>query len=437
MLSPPAHHGMTVLNRDAFKKSLQLFAIRVPARKVKQVQKSMAADALDWKRLRTIVPDPESKETRLLLLRYDLKDASELSPDSKTLIEKEGFAVITHTIDLDYSFWTTEQILHAVIPDDIKEIPTAYTQVGHIAHMNLREVFYPWKQLIGQVILDKNKNITSVVNKLNNIDTTFRFFKMEVLAGDTNMLAEVKESGCRFKFDFSKVYWNSRLHTEHDRLVKSFGKGQLVCDVFAGVGPFAVPAAKNGVTVYANDLNPESFHWLKENKSHNKIPDTNLKSYNMDGRDFIRQAVKDLSTTNDKSGWRTFDHFVMNLPDTAIEFLDAFRGLYQDQKALYDSIDPAPKLPVVHCHCFTRSDDPAQDIAKRVEDVIGSPYDASSSHLHWVRNVAPKKDMYCISFSLTPEMVFVSKSTGKRTQDQIDDPLSSPSNEALNKKPAN
>ncbi|ORZ14793.1 guanine(37)-N1-methyltransferase [Absidia repens] len=432
MLAPPVHHGMTVLNREAFKKSLQTLALRVPAKKVTLIRKTMSPDILDLPRMRNVIPDPESKDTRLLLLRYDLQDVNGLSPESQKFLEEEHLSVIKHTIDLDYSFWTTEQILHAVIPDTIKEIPSAYTQVGHIAHMNLREELYPWKQLIGQVLLDKNKNITSVVNKINNIDTTFRFFQMEVLAGDTNMVAEVKESGCRFKFDFSKVYWNSRLHTEHDRLIKLFGKDQLVCDVFAGVGPFAVPAAKKGVTVYANDLNPESYHWLRVNKSHNKIPDMNLKPYNMDGREFIRQAVHDLAVAN-KDEWKTFDHFVMNLPDTAIEFLDAFRGLYKDQKHLYDSLDPAPALPMVHCHCFTKSEDPAQDIAKRVNQVIGSPYDTSLSNLHWVRNVAPKKDMYCISFPLTPEMVFGCKTTGKRTQNQLDETLSPPPNDSLKK----
>lgn len=40
----------------------------------------------------------------------------------------------------------------------------------------------------------------------------------------------------------------------------------------------------------------------------------------MDGRAFIRQAVKDLQATS-KDEWKTFDHFVMNLPATAIEFL--------------------------------------------------------------------------------------------------------------------
>jgi tRNA (guanine37-N1)-methyltransferase len=91
-----------------------------------------------------------------------------------------------------------------------------------------------------------------------------------------------------------------------------------------------------------------------------------LKPYNLDGREFIRQAVKDLESTGslDKDGMKMFDHFVMNLPDTAIGFLDAFRGLYRGKRQIYDSLDSPPKLPMIHCHCFTKSDDPAQDIAK-------------------------------------------------------------------------
>lgn len=57
--------------------------------------------------------------------------------------------------------------------------------------MNLKDEYLPFKGLIGQVILDKNPNLKTVVNKTDSIDTTFRFFKMEVLAGEDNMIAEV------------------------------------------------------------------------------------------------------------------------------------------------------------------------------------------------------------------------------------------------------
>ena len=65
--------------------------------------------------------------------------------------------------------------------------------------------------LLGQVIMDKNKVVRTVVNKVNTIDNTFRNFKMELLAGDENYVTEVKENGCIFHLDFSKVYWNPRL----------------------------------------------------------------------------------------------------------------------------------------------------------------------------------------------------------------------------------
>ena len=83
--------------------------------------------------------------------------------------------------------------------------------------MNLRDEFLPWKYIIGQVILDvslkfnnfgcktcmliilinhfvtlkKIPNVLTVVNKTDIIDSTYRFFKMEILAGENNMIAEV------------------------------------------------------------------------------------------------------------------------------------------------------------------------------------------------------------------------------------------------------
>ena len=66
-----------------------------------------------------------------------------------------------------------------------------------------------------------------------------------------------------------------------------------------------------------------------------------LKAYNLDGRNFIGMAVHDLhvalnsqsNTTNASSPaegqtvFKTFKHFVMNLPATAIEFLGNVLGI--------------------------------------------------------------------------------------------------------------
>jgi len=45
------------------------------------------------------------------------------------------------------------------------EVPSSFETVGHIAHLNLRDELLPYKHLVGQVLLDKNPNIRTVVNK--------------------------------------------------------------------------------------------------------------------------------------------------------------------------------------------------------------------------------------------------------------------------------
>jgi len=112
-----------------------------------------------------------------------------------------------------------------------------------------------------------------VINKVDEIgeQNEYRTFKYEVLAGNDNMNVEMWEEGCVFRFDYSKVYWNSRLNTEHRRVVDLFQPGEAVCDVMAGVGPFAIPAGKKRVFVWANDLNPNSHASLADAVKRNKV----------------------------------------------------------------------------------------------------------------------------------------------------------------------
>lgn len=350
-------------------------------------------------------------------------------------ITANGIEIIPLEIDLDYSFWQADDILAAILPDElVQDSPAGFTMVGHIAHMNLRVEYLPFKHTIGQVILDKNTSIRTVVNKLDTIDSVFRNFQMEILAGEHDLIAEQHESGCRFRFDFSKVYWNSRLHTEHERLVAMFNEGDAVCDVMAGVGPFAIPAAKRRVLVVANDLNPASFDALLDNIELNKVSQFVVPT-RLDGRACIRSSLRLLESRAEIEGHitvhqkrasrnkpkseeekkkrsqeqqpkvipipRYFHHYIMNLPATAIEFLDAFRGLYHKK-------GKTTPLPIIHVHCFTKftGEEAVEDLRSRIGHAMQCEIAPNQIAFHLVRKVAPSKDMYCCSFALPSEVAF-------------------------------
>ncbi len=74
---------------------------------------------------------------------------------------------------------------------------------------------------------------------------------------------------------YLQTFWNTRLGDEHYRLVQKFQPNSLVYDVFAGIGPFVIPAAmiKSMLAIFANDLNPSSVEYMRENILLNKVDD--------------------------------------------------------------------------------------------------------------------------------------------------------------------
>lgn len=399
---PPEVRGMTSLDKDAFTQTITVPALQVPTGVLNKVIKSLKKSTIQRPGVHRVVQDKEeSSGFRLVLLDpHRVLSASSFSEAEAEALRSFGVSEELHQYELKltYDNLKTEEVLEAVLPQG-QDVTSSFSRVGHIAHMNLREHQLPYRNLIGQVIMDKNPGVTCVVNKTNVIDSTYRNFKMEVLAGEENMVAKVKENGVTYEFDFSRVYWNPRLSTEHQRVVQLIKRGDTVFDVFAGVGPFAIPAARRGANVLANDLNPESYRWLQHNCKLNKV-ESKVQTYNMDGRDFIRGPLKQKlpALLKGESGV----HVVMNLPALALEFLDAFRGLMQLEPVCEQN------LPTVHCYGFSKDDNPEADVVERASSSLGFPLENKCS-VHFVRNVAPNKDMMCVRFTVPKEVLFSSE----------------------------
>ncbi|KAJ3641117.1 hypothetical protein Zmor_027636 [Zophobas morio] len=403
LLKPPEHvSGLTTLNKSLFEKTVTLPCLVIKDVKISSVLPHVKKFLLkldNFKPVRNI-----SENEAHIYLNPDLVTRwSDLSADTPLLTESN---LQMQTCTLTYDNFSLESVFRAVLPPQI-EGTSSFTKVGHIVHVNLREHLLPYKDLIGQVLYEKVPNCRTVVNKVAIIDNTYRNFNMEVLQGDNDMLTSVKENKCVFEFDFSKVYWNSRLCTEHERIVTMVASGDVVFDVFAGVGPFAVPLAKKKCRVFANDLNPESFKWLNHNLKKNKVASGCCDSYNKDGKDFIMNEVRNLlpGFLNTKKVY-----ILMNLPALAVDFLGCFVGLFDDSE-LVQEFD----APVVVVYCFAKGENCEQIAKDLLFEKVGWDISDKIIDLFRVRTVSSLKEMMRIRFKLDRE-ILVKSGNQKRKQ---------------------
>ena len=356
-----------------------------------------------------------------------------LNPEKNSDLKKDDkYAIVEEQITLNEKNFSYEDMFKYFIEDEInnkklveneasidqllKSLPNGFEIVGKIAHMNLRDQYLKYKYFIGQLILDKNPSLSTVINKVGKIDNIYRTYEMEILAGEENYNVEHKEGNVKFQFDLRKTYWSSRLQNERDRVLKLLEKNQVLCDAFCGVGPLALRACKKGVQVYANDLNPDAYEYLNNNIKLNKLNKGNyvIKTYNMDAREFIKSLVN-LSKYNkdedEDNGDKIFpedlhiNHFYMNLPKDAIEFMDVFVGLFKGCK---DNIYNKDNLPMVHVYGFAKIDNnPHELLKKRIAKAFKMEYDLFKKecekdiiNIENVRDISNKKVVYCIDMKI-------------------------------------
>uniref|UniRef100_A0A1J3CD59 tRNA (guanine(37)-N1)-methyltransferase n=1 Tax=Noccaea caerulescens TaxID=107243 RepID=A0A1J3CD59_NOCCA len=340
--------------------------------------------------------------TRLLLLdeKYSGEEVHDLPEAIKVLFKEArktgaslSFELVKCRLTLFYDYWPMNEVLEALLPKGMI-VPSAFETVGHIAHLNLRDEHLPYKRLIAKVVLDKNQpKIQTVVNKIDAIHNDFRTMQLEVLAGNHSLVTLVVENGLRFHVDLARVYWNSKLGTERQRLLLGFDHNDVVCDVFAGVGPIALAAARVVKRVYANDLNPHAVEFMEQNRIVNKL-EKRIEIFNMDGRRFIK------SMFSSEKG-RKITQVVMNLPKDAAESLDAFRGIYNARQR-----EEGLSFPTIHVYGFSKAADPEFDFHERIRIALSEV--AVDVKMRKVRLVAPGKWMLCASFIL-PKSVALSR----------------------------
>ena len=293
-----------------------------------------------------------------------------------------------------YKYRTLQEALEGKLPDRyLVLIPKSYDIIGHIVviefdkfnHINDKE-FNDYKKEIAKAILYVNKNIKTVYEKKSQIKGKYRLRELAHLYGEDKSETIHKENDCNFKLDIKKTYFSPRLVFERRRIASSeIKENELIVDMFAGVGTFAIQIAKKkNVEIYAFDVNPDAYRYLQENTKLNKL-EGEIIPYNINVKDLLKPANQIGQLLLHK-----VDRIIMNLPENSIKFIEEACFLMKKSGG------------VLHFYQFSEKPKPIEKTLKILEENL--------SNLNWeiedvtnskiVKHYSPRSDLIVVDLKI-------------------------------------
>lgn len=204
-----------------------------------------------------------------------------------------------------------ETLADRLPPQLLTRLPRSMDIVGKVVIVEVPAELEAYKQLLGGAVLEVNRGVKTVLAKAGAVGGERRLREFEVIAGTGETETVYREHGCTYALDPVRVYFSPRLSQERLRIAQMAGGGEVVIDMFAGVGPFSIQIAKKhrDAKVYAIDVNPEAIQYLNLNVAANKVE--NVFPLLGDAREVVERDLAGKA-----------DRVIMNLPERAMEFID-------------------------------------------------------------------------------------------------------------------
>jgi len=188
----------------------------------------------------------------------------------------------------------------------------SYDIIGDIAIIRVPEPLRKRKELIAEALLQTHKRVKTVLQQTSPVSSEFRLRRLEWVAGEKKTETVYREYGCVFRVDLEKCYFSPRLSHERMRITQRVQPGEVLVNMFAGVGCYSILIAKHAKArkVYSIDLNPDAVHYMLENILLNKVQ-KRVVAIQGDAKGVIQQTLKN-----------EVDRVLMPLPEKAYEYLD-------------------------------------------------------------------------------------------------------------------
>ena len=255
----------------------------------------------------------------------------------------------------------------------VKDLPTSYDIIGSIALVKIPETLTDFSNEIGEAILTVNKSIRTVALD-NGVVGALRTRDLDIIAGEPRTETKHKEYGVTFILDVAKVYFSPRLGGEHYRISQLVLPGEIVLDMFAGIGPFSIMIAKysKARSIYSIDMNKHAIEYLIKNVDLNKIQ--NIYPLEGDAHELMESVPK-------------VDRIIMNLP-------------LGGDRYLADALDRLKPRGTIHYHEMVRRDELAARRAWLQNTVKKHGFEISKFTENNLGSYSPKIDHYCFDLML-------------------------------------
>jgi tRNA (guanine37-N1)-methyltransferase len=256
------------------------------------------------------------------------------------------------------------------LPGEILGWEPSYERLGDIAILDEDD---PGRaREAARAIAESSLPVGTVVNRASPVEGELRVRQWDVLYGEETEAVH-REYGCAFALDIAEVYFSPRLATERHRVVEQVEAGERFFDMFAGVGPFVIPAARRGAEAVGVDLNGVAVEYLRANAERNGVADR------------VTAIEGDVRRVEGYDGWA--ERLVMNLPHSADEFLDTAVALAGDDCTL-------------HYYDIQHEDDPFGPGERAIRAAAEPDYEVEVLERREVRSYAPHELNVCLDVRL-------------------------------------
>ncbi len=143
-------------------------------------------------------------------------------------------------------------------------IPRHWEKIGDVLLLPPFENYEKYGETVGAAFSQVMGVKTVAI--YHGVEGELRIPRIEVIYGEDTETVHI-ENGIKYALDVSRVMFSSGNVEERIRMSRVDAEGEVIVDMFAGIGYFSLPLAKYGGAskIYACEKNPVAFHYLLKN----------------------------------------------------------------------------------------------------------------------------------------------------------------------------